>query len=61
MGVDAEPLPEELHLVLAETIVERAAFYDERLREVPQAQKAIAKSLSIEYLIIRIALVGLAQ
>ena len=52
-----EPL-EERQLALAEVIVERAASYDERLHEEPQAQEATAKLLSIEYTIVRIALVG---
>ena len=54
----ANILPEEKHLALAETVIERAAFYNERLREAPHTQQASAKSLWIEFLITRIALVN---
>ena len=50
--------PEERQLALAEMIVERAASHNESLNKSPDTQDDTAKSLSIEYTIIRIALVG---
>ncbi len=53
-----DTLLEERQLSLAETIVERAAFYDERLREAPPNQRDTFESLWAEYMISRIALVS---